>query len=762
MSKFAGVLKQRPGGRVKSMRGLKAQPGLVEGYLLTWGNPRDADLEREFFTKRTNLCLSWYKERPCLYHHGLDGTVGLKAIGVIKRHKADNLGLWVQAQLDLADEYANAVYEMAGGKSFGWSSGSVEHLVRVANNGEIMQWPVIEGSITPTPAQPAKTNVFPVKSWGALRGVLDNSSYNHLLRDLESRVATESEGQTFKSTEKGIMNRFKRERIARAALSTYGIKADDEDVAIVAADPVFEEAINANEEGEDDAKLAALLADDEEDAYSAGDDLEAVVAALLADDEEDVVSADDEEDALSMDEEEDAYNMEDDEALMAFLNDDEDYAMEMDEEEPYMARRSGRRNGRRRKKANPRQSKSYAKLAARLDRIEKMQAPGQEHVGRGSVKSMQVTDAADVKGAYENAFKTYLRVGMGRMYDRDKYILETGRDNFGPADSELGRTKSGGLASKTLNIGQDSSVGYAVPPDWINELNKNIASETVMAPLCKTRTTSSDRIYQPNLTTSDARRAYPTNVLWPGESPGSGSDIDATEFTYSQIEIPIHVMLMRYRSTLSALEDVGFDLQAEINMAFAEGVAIEYDRLIYSGSGSGKMQGITTNSDVTGSASTAVSSVGGYIPAGSTSEIISGDVIWQMLYNLPAQYRRNAKWIANSNTMFILKKLKDGDGLYLWGNDNADQRLMGGVPDKLAGQPVVFNEYASDIAANAFPLILADLSKGYTIGQRVDFSIRRFDERYAENDQVLFLGRARVGGEVTQPAAFKALKMSTS
>ena len=49
-----------------------------------------------------------------------------------------------------AGSYARAVYDMVAAKQFGWSSGSVDHLVKIGENGEILVWPLIEGSITPT------------------------------------------------------------------------------------------------------------------------------------------------------------------------------------------------------------------------------------------------------------------------------------------------------------------------------------------------------------------------------------------------------------------------------------------------------------------------------------------------------------------------------------------------------------------------------------------------------------------------------------
>ena len=45
-----------------------------------------------------------------------------------------------------------------------WSSGSLPHLVEVATDGYIKRWPVVEGSLTPTPAEPRQTDVQTIKS----------------------------------------------------------------------------------------------------------------------------------------------------------------------------------------------------------------------------------------------------------------------------------------------------------------------------------------------------------------------------------------------------------------------------------------------------------------------------------------------------------------------------------------------------------------------------------------------------------------------
>jgi hypothetical protein len=45
-----------------------------------------------------------------------------------------------------------------------WSSGSLPHLVEVAADGRIKRWPIVEGSLTPAPAEPRRTDARTIKS----------------------------------------------------------------------------------------------------------------------------------------------------------------------------------------------------------------------------------------------------------------------------------------------------------------------------------------------------------------------------------------------------------------------------------------------------------------------------------------------------------------------------------------------------------------------------------------------------------------------
>jgi len=138
--------------------------GRVGGYLIVWGDEAQRDLQGEFFTPETDLGLDWYPRRPVLYHHGLDGELGPVMIGQIEVMTPDDVGVWVEAQLDMRNRWAQAVLALIERDALGWSSGSLPHLVAIEANGHIRRWPIVEGSLTPTPAEPRYTDAVTVKA----------------------------------------------------------------------------------------------------------------------------------------------------------------------------------------------------------------------------------------------------------------------------------------------------------------------------------------------------------------------------------------------------------------------------------------------------------------------------------------------------------------------------------------------------------------------------------------------------------------------
>lgn len=144
----------------KAVKFANAEETELVGCLAPVGGPFNGqDITHEHFSNNTNFYLEWFPEpstRPLLFHHGLDPDVKAAVVGRIHglEFKTD-MGLWMRAQLDAHNEYYGAIKELIKQGKLGLSSGSMRHLVEVnPKSGEILRWPLIEGSLTPTPANP--------------------------------------------------------------------------------------------------------------------------------------------------------------------------------------------------------------------------------------------------------------------------------------------------------------------------------------------------------------------------------------------------------------------------------------------------------------------------------------------------------------------------------------------------------------------------------------------------------------------------------
>lgn len=173
---------------------LDAKEGRIGGYLVVWGDAVTRDLEGEYFTPDTDLGIGWYERRPVLYHHGLDGHLKAAVIGQIDFLQPDEIGIWAEAQLDMRQRYVRIVNRLVERGLLNWSSGSLPHLVQVADDGRIVRWPIVEGSLTPTPAEPRQTDVHTIKSAYAALG-LDTAPLQ-IENDLPPANSNPLKGQT--------------------------------------------------------------------------------------------------------------------------------------------------------------------------------------------------------------------------------------------------------------------------------------------------------------------------------------------------------------------------------------------------------------------------------------------------------------------------------------------------------------------------------------------------------------------------------------
>jgi phage head maturation protease len=140
--------------------------GRIGGYLVRFTTATDPDLTGDFFAPDTDFFLEDSTKAWVLYDHGRDATLKARKLGRGDL-RIDDVGVWIEAQLNIRDAYEKAIYKLAKEGKLGWSSGALNHLVERKMEGKaarILTWPIGEASLTPNPAE-FRNGAFELKSY---------------------------------------------------------------------------------------------------------------------------------------------------------------------------------------------------------------------------------------------------------------------------------------------------------------------------------------------------------------------------------------------------------------------------------------------------------------------------------------------------------------------------------------------------------------------------------------------------------------------
>lgn len=284
--------------------------------------------------------------------------------------------------------------------------------------------------------------------------------------------------------------------------------------------------------------------------------------------------------------------------------------------------------------------------------------------------------------------------------------------------------------SNVLQEGVDSDGGYLVPEEYDNRLIDALTEENIFRGLATTITTSGER--KINIAATKPAAA------WIDE----GEALTFGDATFAQINLDAHKLHVAVKVTEELLYDNAFNLEGHIIDMFSKALSNAEEDAFLNGDGVGKPLGIF--------ASKGGGEVG--VTAASVSAITADEII-NLVYSLKRPYRKKAKFIMNDQTIAALRKLKDGNGNYLW-----QPSAQAGEPDRLFGYEVLTSSYAPTIAAGAPVIAFGDFSY-YNIGDRGTRSFAELKELFAGNGMVGFVAKERVDGKLVLPEAVKILKM---
>lgn len=277
--------------------------------------------------------------------------------------------------------------------------------------------------------------------------------------------------------------------------------------------------------------------------------------------------------------------------------------------------------------------------------------------------------------------------------------------------------------SNVLQEGVDADGGYLVPEEMDSRLIEKLTEDNIVRKLATTITTSGD--HKINIAASDPAAA------WIEE----GGALDFGDAKFAQILLDAHKLHVAVKITEELLYDNAFNLESHIIKKFGEALANAEEDAFLNGDGTGKPTGIF---DATG---------GGTV-AKTVSTVKTDDII-DLIYALRRPYRKNAVFIMNDKTIAGIRKLKDGNGQYLWQPSN-----QAGEPDRICGYTVYTSAYAPEDA-----IAFGDFSY-YNIGDRGTRSFAELRELFAGNGMIGYVAKERVDGKLVLPEAVQILKIS--
>lgn len=313
---------------------------------------------------------------------------------------------------------------------------------------------------------------------------------------------------------------------------------------------------------------------------------------------------------------------------------------------------------------------------------------------------------------------------------------KTGRatDEYRKAFWNAMRTRAGeGLdptVKNALKIGTDSEGGYLVPDEFERTLVEALEDENIFRRLANV------------ITTASGDRKIPVVA-----SKGTASWIDEegtipeSDDSFGQVSIGAYKLGTMIKVSEELLNDSVFQLEPYISREFARRIGNKEEEAFFIGDGSGKPTGILA---ATGGAQLGVTT------AGATA--ITLDEVLDLFYSLKAPYRNKSVFIMNDSTVKAIRKLKDGQGQYLW-----QPSIQAGTPDTILNRPLYTSSYVPNIEAGAKTIAFGDFSY-YWVADRQGRVFKRLNELFAVTGQVGFVATQRVDGKLILPEAIKVLQ----
>ena len=293
--------------------------------------------------------------------------------------------------------------------------------------------------------------------------------------------------------------------------------------------------------------------------------------------------------------------------------------------------------------------------------------------------------------------------------------------------------------ARALQADLDTAGGFIVSPEeFVAELLQDVDDEVMIRGMARKFTTNAQSIGMPR------RTAKMASFAWGSELSTPTAD---TSLKFGKRNLTPHYMTGEIVVSRDLLRSGLMDVEAIVRSEIARDAGELEERAFISGSGAGQPLGLFTVSDDGITTARDVSS-------GNLATSITVDGLISAKFALKQVYRARAQWMFHRDAVAMIRKLKDGNGQYLW-----QPSVVAGEPDRILNLPSRESEWVPNtFTSGLYAGIIGDFSN-YWIVDSLDMGIQVLLETYARTNQNGYIVRRKVDGAPTIAEAFARVKL---
>lgn len=326
---------------------------------------------------------------------------------------------------------------------------------------------------------------------------------------------------------------------------------------------------------------------------------------------------------------------------------------------------------------------------------------------------------------YREVFHRMLRVGgdMAELSNEERAVLRSGVSEF-----------------RAQTAGTTTAGGFTVPTELANQIIKSMKAWGPMydEDICTTMSTASGNpIKIPTVDDTAVTAGAHTEAT-------ALTDTGAKDVTFGQRSLDAYVFDTQFvRFSFELAQDSIFNVESLLAELLGERLGRIANTQLTVGSGTTAPNGIV-----------AASSLG---KTAAAAAAISWDEIMDLEHSVDPAYRVSpkARYMFNDQTLLAVRKLKDGDGNYLWQNGDVQK----GIPASFNGRAYSINQAMDSLGAAKKVMLFGDFGKYFVrkVGSPVIGVLR---ERFWPDLGIA--GLIRFDGELGDTAAVKHLVTAAS